>query len=96
MQMRKPRSAVALSDRDDVTASEIACFAYCAKAWHLEHVLQVVPADEVMQRRERGVTAHNVHGQRVRLLDTLARRRIALMTGFLLFALVAAIAALMV
>ena len=28
---------------DDVTASEAAVYAFCAKAWHLEHVLLVSP-----------------------------------------------------
>ena len=94
--MRKPRSTAAAVDQDDVTASEIACFAYCAKAWHLEHVLHVVATDEVIQRRESGVSAHNVHGRRMRLLDSLAERMVALIATLLLLALLAAIAALMV
>lgn len=52
----------------DVTASEIACYAYCAKAWHLEHVQRVVAPAETTRRRERGVAAHEAHGARVRAL----------------------------
>ena len=96
MSMRKPRSTAAAVGQNDVTASEIACFAYCAKAWHLEHVLHVVPSDEVMRRREVGVSAHNVHGRRMRLLDRLAQRKVALIAILLLLALLAVVAALMV
>lgn len=56
----------------DVTASEIACYAYCAKAWHLEHVQHVVAPAETSRRREEGVAAHEAHGASVR---TLGRER---------------------
>ena len=52
----------------DVTASEIACYAYCAKAWHLEHVQHVVAPAETVRRREDGVAAHEAHGASVRAL----------------------------
>jgi len=93
--MQKPRSTVPV-DQHDVTASEIACFAYCAKAWHLEHVLHLVPADDVLERRDLGVSAHNVHGRRVRLLESIALRKGRLIASLLLLALLAVIAALLV
>ena len=80
---------------EDVTASEVACYAYCAKAWHLEHVLQLSPPGEVTDRRELGVTDHEAHGRRVRLMSTLVTRRSKVMLALLLVAvLAAAIAAL--
>ena len=93
--MQKPRSTVPV-DQHDVTASELAYFAYCAKAWHLEHVLHLVPADEVLERRELGVSAHKVHGRRVRLLESLARRKASLIAALLLLAFLAAAAAFLI
>jgi hypothetical protein len=80
---------------EDVTASEVACYAYCAKAWHLEHVLRLATPDEVAKRRELGVMDHEAHGRRVRLMSTLVSRRSKVILALLLVAvLAAAIAAL--
>ena len=79
----------------DVTASEIACFAYCAKAWHIEHVLRLAPSRETAERREAGIADHEIHGQRLHLLNRLVRRRRPLVAALLALALVAAAAALL-
>ncbi|MFL5562270.1 MAG: hypothetical protein ACJ79K_12415 [Gemmatimonadaceae bacterium] len=50
---------------DDVWVSEAATYAFCAKAWHLEHVLGRRPTSEAAQRRARGVHQHERHGERV-------------------------------
>jgi hypothetical protein len=57
----------------DVTASEIAAFAYCAKAWHLEHVVGAQPSRDAARARAAGVTRHQRHGSDVRLGGWLGR-----------------------
>ena len=57
----------------DVTASEIAAYAYCAKAWHLERVAGARSSAAGRVRRERGVERHRAHGSRVRALGALGR-----------------------
>jgi hypothetical protein len=89
------RSAKNQQESEDVTATEVACYAYCAKAWHLEHVLRLAPPGEIANRRELGVTDHEAHGRRVRLMSTLVSRQSKVMLALLLVAvLAAAIAAL--
>lgn len=73
------------SDRD-VTASEVASYAYCAKAWHLRYVLGKEPSRHATARQEAGVSAHESHGTAVRRLAWLERRAISLVAGLLLFA----------
>ena len=73
------------SDRD-VTASEVASYAYCAKAWHLRYVLGKEPSRQATARQEAGVTAHESHGIAVRRLAWLERRAVSLVVGLLLFA----------
>ena len=75
---------------EDVTASEVASYGYCAKAWHLEHVLRLAPPGEIATRRELGLTDHEAHGRRVRLMSTLVSRRLKVMLALLLVALLAA------
>jgi hypothetical protein len=70
----------------DVTASEVAHYAYCAKAWHLRHVLGKGPSRWATARQEAGVSAHEAHGIAVRRLAWLERRAIRLVAGLLLFA----------
>ena len=50
---------------DDVTASEAATYAFCAKAWHVEHVLGKAPSPGAAARRARGVHQHEEHGERI-------------------------------
>ena len=54
---------------DDVTASEVAAYAYCAKAWHLERVLKRTPDGAAVARRSGGVDQHLRHGTRVSRLQ---------------------------
>ena len=48
--------------RVDVSASEVASYVFCAKAWHLEHVLGASPSAAGYERRAVGVEAHAAHG----------------------------------
>lgn len=66
---RAPRAA----PHDDVTASEVAAYAYCAKAWHLERVVRSAPSAAGHLRRQRGVERHRAHGTRVQALGTTGR-----------------------
>lgn len=52
--------------RSDVSASEVANYVFCAKAWHLEHVLGGTESDGARERRVMGVAAHVNHGASVR------------------------------
>lgn len=67
----------------EVTASEIGCFSYCAKAWHLQYVAQVPTSHDASERQTLGVREHDRHGARVRRLTWLGRHA-ALMTACLL------------
>lgn len=49
----------------DVTASEVANYVFCAKAWHLECVLGASASVAAEQRRACGEAAHAVHGVRI-------------------------------
>jgi hypothetical protein len=71
--MRQEAAAGEQPEPTDVTVSEIACYAYCAKAWHLEHVRHVVASDDVIHRRGQGVAAHEAHGASVRALGQPSR-----------------------
>ena len=51
---------------DDVLASEAATYAFCAKAWHLEHVLTRPPSEETFRRRSEGTARHDEHGASIR------------------------------
>ena len=51
---------------DDVLASEAATYAFCAKAWHLEHVLIRPPSAETFRRRSEGTARHDEHGASIR------------------------------
>ena len=78
---------------EDVTASEIAAHAYCAKSWHLERVLGVQASAQAAQRRSNGVAGHEDYGAAVRagsLLGLNGRSLIlALLALAALFALLA-------
>lgn len=68
----------------DVTASEVASYAYCAKAWHLRYVMEREPSRVASVRQEAGVVAHETHGSRVGRLVWLEGRAAVLITGLLL------------
>lgn len=59
---------------DDVTASEAASYAYCARAWHLEYVLGKRPSRGASAVREAGSSAHLEHGERLVAFDRRVRR----------------------
>lgn len=82
--------------RDDVTASEIACYAFCAKAWHLEHVLHAGTSSEARTRRDEGIRNHLIDGRSIRLQKQFPRRRRLVIGLLFLIALIAGVAALLV
>ena len=49
-----------------MSASEAANYAFCAKAWHLEHVLGGAVSTTAGERRAIGVAAHVAHGASIR------------------------------
>lgn len=57
----------------DVTASEVANYAYCAKAWHLRYVLRREPSGQAAAHQQAGVVSHEIHGTRVKTLAWLER-----------------------
>lgn len=71
----KPRAKANILPMADVTASELAAFKYCAKAWHLEHVSGVRPGATAVMRRDAGINNQNGHGAQVRAGSWLARYR---------------------
>ena len=89
-----PGSADTQLAADDVTASEIASYTYCAKAWHLEHVVHASPPRDVLERREDGVQQHAIHGERLRFENRGVRTRRVAVVLLLLLAAVAAMAAI--
>ena len=52
--------------RSDVSASEVANYVFCAKAWHLEQVCGGTESDGARERRAMGVAAHVSHGANIR------------------------------
>ena len=77
-------------DGEDVTASEIAAFVYCAKAWHLERVVGALPSAAAAHARAAGTTHHARHGARVRLGSWLGRNSRSAVVALLLLAFVLA------
>ena len=78
------------AEDDDVTASEVAAYAYCAKAWHLENVVGRQPDTRGEERRDLGVAHHEVQGARVRRLQRVGQP--LLRAALLLFAIGVALA----
>jgi hypothetical protein len=71
---------------DDVTASEAATYAFCAKAWHLEHVLGKAPSLRAAARRARGVRQHEQHGARIGARTQRSTKRLAVVLVLLILA----------
>lgn len=82
-------------DDDDVTASEVAAYAYCAKAWHLERVLFRSADAEGQRRRTEGIERHVEHGTRLNRLHRFGRRSFALSIALLVLAVVLLMAGLL-
>ncbi len=78
--------------RSDVSASEVANYVFCAKAWHLERVLGGAESDGARERRAMGVAAHMAHGARIRAgsrqVSTRLERALAMVLVVALFLLV--------
>lgn len=74
---------------DDVTPSEAATYAFCAKAWHLEHVLGRAASPRAVLRREQGIRQHEQHGERVAARMSGAAWRLAVVLGLALLLLLA-------
>jgi hypothetical protein len=60
-------------DEEDVTASEVAAYTYCAKAWHLESVLRRSVDSAATSRRNAGGDRHLTHGARVVRISRFGR-----------------------
>ena len=58
---------------EDVTASEVAAYTYCAKAWHLESVLRKPVDATTTSRRVSGADRHLAHGTRVARISRFGR-----------------------
>ncbi len=80
--------------RDDVLASEAATYAFCAKAWHLEHALRRPPSEEAGHRRSEGAVLHDAHGAHVVTVQRTGRRLLVWSVGLLILAGVLVILAL--
>jgi hypothetical protein len=80
----------------EVAASEIGCFSYCAKAWHLQYVAHVEPTRDATERQALGVNEHTRHGARVRHLTWLGRHAPLIIGGLLVCALLAAATAVFI
>ena len=76
------------NEDDDVTASEVAAYAYCAKAWHLERVLHRSANPEGQRLRAEGVERHIEHGARLGRLHRFGRRFFWLSVALLILAVV--------
>ena len=72
----------------EVTASEAASYAFCAKAWHLEFVLHLAPSYAATERRTAGSRDHERHGHQVRRAGR-RDRRLALLAIVLLLSAIA-------
>jgi hypothetical protein len=81
---------------DDVTASELAAFSYCAKAWHLERVAGRRPSERATRERDTGIVSHARHGAQVRAGGWLRRHSSAAITALLILAVLLFLAALRV
>ena len=81
MTENQPRASSPPDAHTDVTASEVASYAYCAKAWHLRYVLRNEPSGQASAHQEAGVVAHEIHGVRVKRLAWLERRAPILVVG---------------
>jgi hypothetical protein len=60
-------------DDDDVMASEVATYVFCAKAWHLERVLGATASAVAEEKRAAGSLAHETHGSRARRQQRMGR-----------------------
>src|SRR5438552_16515099 len=83
MTENEPQAGLPPDSHTDVTATEVASYAYCAKSWHLRYVMEREPSRVASVRQEAGVVAHETHGSRVGRLVWLEGRAAVLITGLL-------------
>ena len=83
-------------DAGEVSASEVAAYAYCGTAWHLEHVIGHRAHVRAEEHRERGVAQHEAHGTRVRRVQRLGRPLLRVALVFFALAAALLVAALLV
>jgi hypothetical protein len=76
----------------DVSASEAATYAFCAKAWHLEHVIYLRPSDDAREWRRLGTAAHLADGSEFGTTHRLEKRSSTVIVG--LFAISLALVAM--
>ena len=81
--------------KDDVLASEAATYAFCAKAWHLEHALHRPPSAESVHRRSKGTALHDEHGAHVATAQSSGRRLVMWSVGLLILAAALVVLALL-
>src|SRR3989442_4587960 len=74
MTENEPQAGLPPDSHTDVTASEVASYAYCAKAWHLRYVLRREPSGQAVAHQQAGVVSHEIHGMRVKTLAWPERR----------------------
>ena len=72
--MTAPKDTPQSEEEKDVTASEVAAYAFCAKAWHLERVLGERASREAGRVRAAGISRHARHGARVAVLGRMGPR----------------------
>src|SRR5207245_9584694 len=74
MTENEPQAGLPPDSHTDVTASEVASYSYCAKAWHLRYVLRREPSGQAVAYQQAGVVSHEIHGMHVKTLAWLERR----------------------
>src|SRR5688500_5004009 len=83
------------SAKDDVLASEAATYAFCVKAWHLEHALRQPPSEGAVQLRSQGTALHEEHGARIGTSQRAGQRLVVWTVSLLVLAVVLVILALL-
>jgi hypothetical protein len=73
---------------DNVTASEVGTYAFCSKAWHLEHVVGRRPSDVAQELRRSGIAAHAAHGSEIRKAQRVGDWMSRVIVGLLAISLV--------
>ena len=93
--MKEHKAWLDSDDEEDVTASEVAAYTYCAKAWHLESVLRKPVDASTTSRRISGADRHLAHGARVSRLSRFGRVAVWASGAFLVVAAMLLAAALL-
>ena len=91
--MTDPHSRASRDDAE-VTASEVASYAFCAKAWHLERARGRAPSERAVARRAKGATRHEAHGAKVLAARRSGTRLVAWTVLLLAVAVILALVAL--